>query len=343
MACCCWLLLACWRPARWPPTTEPRRHRRQRPAHADPRQRGDGRAGHRAVARSSPAASQEPRREWSEAARRLYPAAVQRRLAAAGTRQTARLRRSRRPAAGIAPRPDPALERGGVDQRARLHHARQPAGDQARQAAGLDARPGVEELRKATGADYALFTYIRDSYTSGGRKALRIAGLLLLGGDIGGGRAGRRHHAGGPAHRPGGVVQLPGQADRRPARRGRRAPTRRDACSRGCRCDAPRSLRALSLALAPASARAALRRRRDRHADAPDQRPAARHRRGRALVRDGSRRARTAAVAAAGARSGAQRLRAHGAVQGDAATTAATCACTSSTCPGSTPRWRRTA
>jgi hypothetical protein len=33
-----------------------------------------------------------------------------------------------------------------------------------------------------------LFTYIRDSYTSGGRKALRIASLLLLGGDIGGGQ-----------------------------------------------------------------------------------------------------------------------------------------------------------
>ncbi|MEO8161077.1 MAG: hypothetical protein ABI588_06640, partial [Arenimonas sp.] len=48
--------------------------------------------------------------------------------------------------------------------------------------------PGVEELRKASGADYALFTYIRDSYTSEGRKALRVAALLLLGGDIGGGR-----------------------------------------------------------------------------------------------------------------------------------------------------------
>ena len=47
--------------------------------------------------------------------------------------------------------------------------------------------PGVSELRKVTGADYALFTYVRDSYTSGGRAALRIASLLLLGGDIGGG------------------------------------------------------------------------------------------------------------------------------------------------------------
>jgi hypothetical protein len=47
--------------------------------------------------------------------------------------------------------------------------------------------PGVSALREATGADYALFTYIRDSYTSGGRAAMRVIGFLLLGGDIGGG------------------------------------------------------------------------------------------------------------------------------------------------------------
>ena len=47
--------------------------------------------------------------------------------------------------------------------------------------------PGVAALREATGADYALFTYVRDSYTSGGRAAMRVIGFLLLGGDIGGG------------------------------------------------------------------------------------------------------------------------------------------------------------
>jgi len=47
--------------------------------------------------------------------------------------------------------------------------------------------PGVSALREATGADYALFTYIRDSYTSGGRVAMRVIAFLLLGGDIGGG------------------------------------------------------------------------------------------------------------------------------------------------------------
>ena len=47
--------------------------------------------------------------------------------------------------------------------------------------------PGVSALREATGADYALFTYVRDSYTSGGRAAMRVIGFLLLGGDVGGG------------------------------------------------------------------------------------------------------------------------------------------------------------
>lgn len=47
--------------------------------------------------------------------------------------------------------------------------------------------PGVSALRDATGADYALFTYVRDSYTSSGRAAMRVIGFLLLGGDIGGG------------------------------------------------------------------------------------------------------------------------------------------------------------
>ena len=45
----------------------------------------------------------------------------------------------------------------------------------------------MKALRDATGADYALFTYVRDSYTSGGRVAMRVIGFVLLGGDIGGG------------------------------------------------------------------------------------------------------------------------------------------------------------
>ena len=131
---------------------------------------------------------QEPRQAWTEAARRLYPQAVRRRLAAANT----------------AMQPDYLVPRdlspdSRLGQVLRLNEAVSLSilaytspGNQLATKPGkrLDwtLGPGVEELRKATGADYALFTYIRDSYTSGGRKALRIASLLLLGGDIGGGR-----------------------------------------------------------------------------------------------------------------------------------------------------------
>ena len=131
---------------------------------------------------------EEPRREWSEAARRLYPAEVHRRLQAAGTR--------RQPDYDI---PDDLPPDTRLGQVLRLNEAvsisilayTSPGNTLAtKRGKRLDwtLGPGVEELRKATGADYALFTYIRDSYTSAGRKALRVVGLLLLGGDIGGGR-----------------------------------------------------------------------------------------------------------------------------------------------------------
>jgi hypothetical protein len=129
---------------------------------------------------------QEPRKEWTEAARRLYPAAVRSRLAAAHAPQV----------------PDYLLPKdlapeSRLGQIIRLNEAvsisvlyyTSPGNLLATKGRRLDwsLGPGVEELRKATGADYALFTYIRDSYTSGGRAALRVIGFLLLGGDVGGG------------------------------------------------------------------------------------------------------------------------------------------------------------
>jgi hypothetical protein len=38
--------------------------------------------------------------------------------------------------------------------------------------------PNAKVLRDAYGADYALITYVRDSYSTGGRKALAIFGML---------------------------------------------------------------------------------------------------------------------------------------------------------------------
>ena len=131
---------------------------------------------------------QEPRKQWSETARRLYPAEVHRRLSAAGTRQL--------PDYDM---PDNLPADSRLGQILRLNEAVSASvlaytspGNQLATKRGkrLDwtLGPGVEELRKVTGADYALFTTVRDSYTSSGRATLRVAALLLFGGDIGGGR-----------------------------------------------------------------------------------------------------------------------------------------------------------
>jgi hypothetical protein len=135
---------------------------------------------------------QEPRREWSENARRLYPAAVARLLAVNGSDQ--------KPDFDI---PDDLPPTSRLGQVLRLNEAvamsiavyTRPGSYLATKNQTLDwtLGPGVEELRKATGADYALFTYIRDSYASEGRTALRILGFIAGAAmgtvlDIGGGQ-----------------------------------------------------------------------------------------------------------------------------------------------------------
>ncbi|MDQ3057804.1 MAG: hypothetical protein M3Q96_08770 [Pseudomonadota bacterium] len=131
---------------------------------------------------------QEPRKAWTEAARRLYPQAA---------RDVLQVQ-------GIAMRPDFNLPAdAGPENPLRqllllnqavsisiLQYGGRGPGMRLRNKKGefdWTLGPGVAELRQATGADYALFTYIRDSYTSSGRAAMRIIGFLLLGGDVGGG------------------------------------------------------------------------------------------------------------------------------------------------------------
>lgn len=130
----------------------------------------------------------EPRKEWTTAARQLYPQAARELLATKGIRMA----------------PDFILPAdAGPDNRLRqltllsqavsmsiLQYARSNGPGTLRNKHGKfdwSLGPGAAELRAATGADYGLFTYIRDSYASGGRKAMRIIGLVALGGDIGGG------------------------------------------------------------------------------------------------------------------------------------------------------------
>ncbi len=133
---------------------------------------------------------QEPRKAWTETARQLYP-------------QMAREILERR---GIEVAPDFTLPPAdNNDDRLRqlvllnqavsisiLQYSRSgnsPNSGLRNKRGKFDwtLGPGVSALREATGADYALFTYVRDSYTSGGRVAMRVIGFLLLGGDLGGG------------------------------------------------------------------------------------------------------------------------------------------------------------
>ena len=127
----------------------------------------------------------EPRKEWTEAAKREFPEAARQMLASQG----------------ILLRPDFYLPKdaGPENELRQLHLLNQAvsisilnygrSGSLRNKHGKFDwtLGPGVSALREATGADYALFTYIRDSYTSGGRVAMRVIGFLLLGGDIGGG------------------------------------------------------------------------------------------------------------------------------------------------------------
>lgn len=128
----------------------------------------------------------EPRPEWTQAARRAYPQAARDLLAAHGATLVH----------DFVP-PPALLHDDRVHQLLLLHAAvansillhSKPGNDLATKHGQFDwtLGPGVSVLRDRTGADYALFTYIRDSYTGGGRAAMRVVGALLLSGDIGGG------------------------------------------------------------------------------------------------------------------------------------------------------------
>lgn len=135
---------------------------------------------------------QEPRREWSEAARRLFPEAMGRVLAQGETQ--------RKPDFEVRDDLPPESRLGQV---VRLNEAvAMSIAVYTRRGSYLATKDrrldwtlgeGVKELRDATGADYALFTYIRDSYASEGRKAMRVLGFLAGAAmgqvvDIGGGQ-----------------------------------------------------------------------------------------------------------------------------------------------------------
>jgi hypothetical protein len=128
---------------------------------------------------------EEPRKAWTESARRLWPQAVRELLQAQGIELKSDFVLP--PDAG----PENHLRQLQLlNQAVSISILTYGRRDTLRNKHGKfdwTLGPGVADLRQATGADYALFTYIRDSYTTGGRAAMRVIGFLLLGGDIGGG------------------------------------------------------------------------------------------------------------------------------------------------------------
>ncbi len=134
--------------------------------------------------------AQEPRKAWTDTARRLYPQMAREILGQRGIAVT--------PDFTLPPaisNDDPLRQLMLLNQAVSISILQYSRSGSSPNSGLRNKRgkfdwtlgPGVKVLRDATGADYALFTYVRDSYTSGGRVAMRVIGFALLGGDIGGG------------------------------------------------------------------------------------------------------------------------------------------------------------
>ena len=104
---------------------------------------------------------------------------------------------------------------GGVDRAASRAGRRMGPAHQERRAR-LGFGNSFADLQASSGSDYALFTWVRDSYASGGRAAM--VALAMLGVGVSGGIQIAYATLVDPAHRARGVVQPPGTRHRRPAR-----------------------------------------------------------------------------------------------------------------------------
>lgn len=126
---------------------------------------------------------QEPRKDWSDAARSHYPKAVSRFITDRKGSQKADF--------DVPDQLDPASRLGQImrlNQVVAISIAQYTSPgsvlatkkDPKTGKALLDwsLGEGVQEIQQLTGADYALFTYVRDSYSSGGRTALRAFAML---------------------------------------------------------------------------------------------------------------------------------------------------------------------
>jgi hypothetical protein len=124
----------------------------------------------------------EPRADWTEAASRHFRAALERKKRTLGVRTVELGEKDADEVAEIN-----ALH-AAVARSISLHHFGPGFLNLPTKEGRLDWSLGepVREIRRRTGADYALFTWIRDSYASGERIATMIV-FALLGVGLGGG------------------------------------------------------------------------------------------------------------------------------------------------------------
>lgn len=133
----------------------------------------------------------EPRADWTRAARKDLPAAIQDILRA---RQAELRPEYRVPAAQDADaktRQILALNEAVINTiytHSYLHVPLPTRGVARKKSLSWTLGPGVAAIRDETGADYMLNVIVRDSYTSGGRAALMIAAAVLQLGILQGGQ-----------------------------------------------------------------------------------------------------------------------------------------------------------
>lgn len=121
----------------------------------------------------------DPRADWTDAARTNLASALN------AERETLGLNLGTYDEAGVAPEVVDRLDQvqklhGAVGQAIALHHYT-PLFELPSKKGRFDwsLGPSVAILHDATGADYALFTYVRDSYTSAGRAAVIVIAALF--------------------------------------------------------------------------------------------------------------------------------------------------------------------
>lgn len=124
----------------------------------------------------------EPKADWTRKAREYFPKAVNASL----TRKNAKLAPDYCPEASL-----PSDHRirqvlalgtavmGTIFQHSYLHVPLPTRGTKRRKPLSWTVGPGVQEIRKITGADYMLTLQIQDSYSSKGRVAMMVLGLAL--------------------------------------------------------------------------------------------------------------------------------------------------------------------